>query len=128
MAARWLLDRTAWRRSWLGFWVARVRTRRGLNRRLGVAEGLGFNPNRRGVREDHARVPSVFVPVSLGGMTGGVQVSGTERRKGGEPVGGGREVGRGLLPGPGRIWSRGPISPFPIFFLFPFLFYFENWV
>jgi hypothetical protein len=36
-----------------------VRTRRGLSRRLGMTEGLGFNPKQRGVREDHARVHRV---------------------------------------------------------------------
>jgi hypothetical protein len=73
-----------------------------------MAEGLGFNPNRRGVQEDHARVPSVFVPVSLGGMTGGVQVSGTERRKGGN--GSGRE-----RSGPwAASWSRPDLVPRPL--------------
>jgi hypothetical protein len=52
-----------------------VRGGRGLNRRLGVVEGLGFNLNRRGDREDHARVRAVLVPVSLGGMTSGPQSS-----------------------------------------------------
>jgi hypothetical protein len=52
-----------------------VRGGRGLNRRLGVAEGLGFNQNQRGVREDHARVRAMLVPVSLDGMTSGAPPS-----------------------------------------------------
>jgi hypothetical protein len=48
--------------------------RRGLNRRLGMAEGLGFEPIWRGIRRGHARC-IVFVPVSLGEMTSGTQMS-----------------------------------------------------
>jgi hypothetical protein len=37
-----------------------------------VAEGLGFERIRRGVRSGYARVRIVFVLSSSGGMTGGV--------------------------------------------------------
>jgi hypothetical protein len=124
VAARRLWFRAAWRRVWLGFRVARVRTRRGLSRRLGVAEELGLNPNRRGVRGDHARVPSVFIPISLGGMTGGVQVSRTERETG-VTVRGGREVGCGLDPDSGRSAAPRPLNIFPIFLLLLFCFLFN---
>jgi hypothetical protein len=66
-----------------------VRMRRGLNRRAGVDEGLGFNPIRRRVREDHARVRVVLVPISLDGMTSGPQASVTAGEK--EENGSGRK-------------------------------------
>jgi hypothetical protein len=107
-----------------------VRGGRGLNRRLGVVEGLGFNLNRRGVQEDHARVHAVLVPVSLGGMTSGPQSSVTERERRGNGSGGGSCWAVGSFSGWTKMVPRGPFAfsyfSFSFLFCFPLNFGFKT--
>jgi hypothetical protein len=99
-----------------------VRVARGLNRRLGVAEGLGFNPNQRGVWEDHARVRAVLVPVSLDGMTSGAPPSAAGGWRNGTGSGGEGEGAMGRKLAWARVLPRGLLTFFLFFFLFLFCF------
>jgi hypothetical protein len=95
--------------------------RGGLYGRDGVAEGLGFDPNRRRIRGDHAQVRVVLVPVCLDRMTSGAQASVTAVEK--EENSSGRE---GVRPWPeaglGRSAAPRPFQLFSFFFFFSFLF------
>jgi hypothetical protein len=100
-----------------------VRTRRVLSRQLGMAEGLGFKPNWRGVRGDHARVRRARAGLLERDDMWGSSVGDWERKKG-NGSGRGRSgpwaaFGHGLDSVPGAF-----LSPF-LFSLFSFLFSFD---
>jgi hypothetical protein len=104
----------------LGFRRGEVRTGRGLYGEAGMGEGLGFDPNRREIRGDHAQVRVVPAPVCLDGMTSGAQVSAATGEKG-KTVREGRNSGRGPEVGLGRSAAPRPSSYF-LFFFFSSLF------
>jgi hypothetical protein len=88
-----------------------------------VAEGLGFNPKRRGVREDHARVHHVHPGFFGRDDKWGPSVSGWRQEK---RYRFGREGERAV----GRIQSRAKVLPrglltFSYFLSLSFLFSFE---
>jgi hypothetical protein len=89
--------------------------------RVGVDEGVGYEPNQRGGVGDFPGKLAVFVPVSSNGMTGGAL---RQRQEGeGEVTNSARkELGRGPSSVAGRIL---PPRPFYFFLIsFSFLFYF----